>query len=233
MNVSSSITLPTTFFSDVSPIKNERRSGSFRKMPNRSKDGHKLRSNLLYKLGIVDTGSLKIQKSYGSSTSMEISNSDCGIRRSSSRPSLHEFMPTIKALKNKDNKSKKSSSKKCIAFDEAVSVVPIPMRSEYSSRIRTRIWSDRKEIYKNAYRNAMEFRAEGRDWRNVTEDEGMYICRISGKPIHPSLIIIRQCCKLLYKRKVVGEGRMSYTNIVLFLLLQGKICCCFCFSYEA
>merc|ERR1719162_2695130 len=183
------------FFSDVRPIKNERRRDNSRKMSNISKDGLKLRSNLLYKLGIVDTGSLKNKKSYGSSKNMETSNSDCGIRHNSSRPSLNEFVPTrvplkntsssIKALKNKDNKSNKSSSQRSIAFNEAVSVVPIPMRSEYSSRIRTRIWSDRYEIHKNAARNAMEFIAEGRDWRNVTEDEGMYICRVSGKPIHP------------------------------------------------
>lgn len=72
-----------------------------------------------------------------------------------------------------------------IAFQDAVEVLPIPTRYEYSDRIKSRIWSNRHELQENAERNALEFAAEGWNWRNVTEDEGMYICSVSGELVHP------------------------------------------------
>eukprot|EP00542_Grammatophora_oceanica_P017962 CAMPEP_0194046626 /NCGR_PEP_ID=MMETSP0009_2-20130614/22006_1 /TAXON_ID=210454 /ORGANISM="Grammatophora oceanica, Strain CCMP 410" /LENGTH=196 /DNA_ID=CAMNT_0038691995 /DNA_START=64 /DNA_END=654 /DNA_ORIENTATION=+ len=72
-----------------------------------------------------------------------------------------------------------------IAFQDEVDVIPIPMRTEYSDRIKSRIWSNRFELQENAKRNAVEFAAEGWDWRTVTEDENMYICSVSGELVHP------------------------------------------------
>jgi hypothetical protein len=72
-----------------------------------------------------------------------------------------------------------------IVFQEEVEVVPIPMRHEYSDRIKGQIWSSRHELQENAERNALEFAAEGWNWRGVTEDEGMYICSVSGELVHP------------------------------------------------
>ena len=72
-----------------------------------------------------------------------------------------------------------------ISFQDEVEVMPIPTRFEYSDRIKSRIWSNRHELQENAERNALEFAAEGWNWRSVTEDEGMFICSVSGELVHP------------------------------------------------
>ena len=86
-----------------------------------------------------------------------------------------------KSTKHANNKKKKKS----IKFAPSVSVVQIPMRTEYSSRIATRLWSSRTEIRDNANRNVIEFSAEKWDWRNVVEDDGMFVCTVSGELVHP------------------------------------------------
>jgi hypothetical protein len=58
-----------------------------------------------------------------------------------------------------DGNGKKA--RKCLGFNETVDVVPIPMRCEYSNRVRTRLWSSAMEIHENAARNTIEFAAEG------------------------------------------------------------------------
>lgn len=70
-------------------------------------------------------------------------------------------------------------------FNETVKVVPIPMRTEYSSYVRQRLWSNSMEIQQNAARNTLEFASEGWNWRSVILDESMYICDKTGELIHP------------------------------------------------
>jgi hypothetical protein len=88
----------------------------------------------------------------------------------------------------KTNRTKLKPKSTRIAFEDQVEVMPIPTRHEYSNRIKSRIWSNRYELQENAERNAVEFASEGWNWRNVTEDEGMYICSVSGELVHPAWV---------------------------------------------
>jgi len=81
--------------------------------------------------------------------------------------------------------AKKGSPKKRISFDNNVTVMPIPQRSEYSNRIASRIWSRRDELIENMERNSIEFASEGWDWRSAMEDENMLVNIQTGELIHP------------------------------------------------
>lgn len=115
------------------------------------------------------------------------SNSDIGIKRQKTIQSNDQHTRTRKRnnRKKKDSSSKLSNSAACISFEETVEVLPIPMHSEYSTCVRTRLWSNAVEIRQNAMRNRIEFAAEGWDWRKVAEDEKMHVCVLTGELIHP------------------------------------------------
>ena len=71
-----------------------------------------------------------------------------------------------------------------IQFHGKVRVFFIPSRNCYPESIQNSMWSRTAEIKRNARRNAIEFAAEGWDWRRATEDEAMYLSP-NGERIHP------------------------------------------------
>jgi hypothetical protein len=73
--------------------------------------------------------------------------------------STTEYVQYHDSQESKQEEKKKN--KKHISFVDTVDVVPIPMRHEYSERIRTRIWMNASEIRETAARNAVEFEYEG------------------------------------------------------------------------
>uniref|UniRef100_A0A7S1BNA7 Uncharacterized protein n=1 Tax=Corethron hystrix TaxID=216773 RepID=A0A7S1BNA7_9STRA len=84
---------------------------------------------------------------------------------------------------NQQNRAKRV--RKRTSFSEIVAVMPIPMKEEYSPHVRTRLWASPSEIVQNVARNLVEYSAEGFNWRNVTEDDAMFVCNATGELIHP------------------------------------------------
>ncbi|KAL7528863.1 hypothetical protein ACHAXR_002677 [Thalassiosira sp. AJA248-18] len=104
------------------------------------------------------------------------------------------------AVDNKPPKNTTNSTRKPrLLFSDDVEVVPIPMRSEYSNRIKERMYSGRVELSENAQRNVVEFEAEGWDATTVLDDENQfYKCPLTGELIHP--------VHLAYFSKGGGDG---------------------------
>eukprot|EP00560_Eucampia_antarctica_P002282 CAMPEP_0197833054 /NCGR_PEP_ID=MMETSP1437-20131217/17416_1 /TAXON_ID=49252 ORGANISM="Eucampia antarctica, Strain CCMP1452" /NCGR_SAMPLE_ID=MMETSP1437 /ASSEMBLY_ACC=CAM_ASM_001096 /LENGTH=226 /DNA_ID=CAMNT_0043436813 /DNA_START=174 /DNA_END=854 /DNA_ORIENTATION=- len=179
-------------------------SRSSAKLVKRNKD--EVRSRLLNRLGIFNgpvTTCSSLNPAEARKTSMLRGMGLGGVilplNHSTSVPltSLHDTevksrlfnaVATSEPLKYKNDKKKYkpvTQRHRKISFDDSVAVMPIPMRTEYSDRVRSRLWNNRYEIHENATRNAMEFAAEGWDWRSVTEDDGMFVCTVSGELVHP------------------------------------------------
>ena len=162
----------------------------------RGKDSQEIRARLLNRLGIYDVPGItpqpmtaaqhrrvRILRGMGVGYTMFKSPPD----GSATRSPLEGVAPLKEPLKSDVSSNVKQKTTR-IAFQDEVEVMPIPTRHEYSDRIKSKIWSNRHELQENAERNAVEFAAEGWNWRTVTEDEGMYICSASGELVHPAWV---------------------------------------------
>lgn len=80
------------------------------------------------------------------------------------------------------NRKKKTKS---VSMHSTVSVVSIPSRVDYTEEVRAKIWTPSHEIQGNAARNTIEFCSENWDWKNVLEDDKMFIHQHNGERVHP------------------------------------------------
>ena len=178
-------------------------SGSSSSSGSSSKQACKVRDRLLRQLGIPNNESIFLHGDSGHSSHGDLSMSSRSSQQNSMLQRGHHSMRILKetlkassstcpdrrrltaAARDSLGSIMGSKRKARINFNEEVSVVPIPMRGEYSDRIRCRLWSNAEEIYENAARNSIEFASEGWDWRNACEDGDMYVCSVSKELIHP------------------------------------------------
>jgi len=82
-------------------------------------------------------------------------------------------------------KSSRKQRSVVVRFDNEVTIQPIASHKQYSKRIRNELWNDSKNIQENAYRNRIEYEAEGMEWEFVLEEEDMYVDPQTGERIHP------------------------------------------------
>jgi hypothetical protein len=78
-----------------------------------------------------------------------------------------------------------SKSSNGVSFIESVTVHYIPHSSSLSPTQRRRMYSSSNEVRVNKSRNKREYRYDGNDWRNVTEEWAMSVDMITGELVHP------------------------------------------------
>ena len=73
----------------------------------------------------------------------------------------------------------------CVHFHGTVSGVEIRSHRDYPECARRRLWNTFAEIQANADRNINEFRHDGWEWRQATEDD-MMVKSLNGELVHPA-----------------------------------------------
>lgn len=145
---------------------------SLNKFPRPVVDGDKIRSRLLRQLGIVPAAE-----------EAKVTSRPVDMRK------VEAFSEPLKydgSDESGDDGSAMEKPKKysTVAFEDEVSVIPIPRHQEYSQRIRSRLWCDKRELRTMAARNTIEYQSEGWNWRTVVDDDA-FITTASGERIHP------------------------------------------------
>jgi hypothetical protein len=88
---------------------------------------------------------------------------------------------------------RRPSRKRIVQFVPDVTVLPIESHRVYSKRLKKTLWTDSEELQDLAYRNQMEFAAEGYDYKQVLEDEEFYMDAETGELVHPFWIDGHNC----------------------------------------
>lgn len=73
-----------------------------------------------------------------------------------------------------------------VSFSEAVAIQPVPHSSVLSPLQRRKMYSSSIEVRQNKIRNKREYRYDGYDWRNSTEEWEMGVDMVTGELVHPA-----------------------------------------------
>jgi hypothetical protein len=82
--------------------------------------------------------------------------------------------------------TKPARKSKGVSFSEAVTVQPIPHSSTLSSMQRRKMFTSVMEVRQNKIRNKREYKYDGCDWRNATEEREMGVDMVTGELVHPA-----------------------------------------------
>lgn len=134
---------------------------------------HGIRDKPYYSSGKRSTPMIPIQ--CPANRDVKLLSNDAPIRRSlndSKEHKGHDRRPNM-------------NRKRLVRFNSIVKEKQIASHTKYSDRIKRTLWSDVEEIQENAYRNQIEYQAEGMNWQSVLENEEMYVDARTGELIHP------------------------------------------------
>jgi len=73
-----------------------------------------------------------------------------------------------------------------VSFSPAVKVQAVPHSSDLTPFQRRKMYSSSFEVRQNKIRNKKEYRYDGCDWRNITEEWEMGVDMVTGELIHPA-----------------------------------------------
>jgi hypothetical protein len=73
-----------------------------------------------------------------------------------------------------------------LSFSPTVKIQPIPHSSTLCPLQRRKMYSTSMEVRQNKIRNKKEYRYDGYDWRNVTEEWEMGVDMVTGELVHPA-----------------------------------------------
>lgn len=121
-----------------------------------------------------------------SGSSLDDDEEDSSSSSSSSSDSSLCASPTSSSQRSSSSSTTSSVTRpKGVSFSPAVKVQPIPHSSLLSHSQRLRMYTTSDEVRKNKIRNKMEYRHDGYDWRNVSEEWEMGVDMVTGELIHP------------------------------------------------
>lgn len=76
-----------------------------------------------------------------------------------------------------------------VRFDPAVAVATIPSHRSYPPQVHAAMHASKDEMAWNTMRNTREFVYEGWEWQDAVEEDGMFVCTVSGEYVHPAHVV--------------------------------------------